>query len=65
MEPPAKPGRFNPARRRGFVSEGLGLTSFAGGGGHAVAFEPFVEGGFIDVNPSSNLDHRGVKSIAV
>lgn len=29
-----------------------------------MAFEPFIEGGLIDINPSSNLDHRGVKSIA-
>ncbi|SRR6056297_770964 len=33
-------------------------------GGHAVAFKPFVEGGFIDVNPPPDFDHRSVKSVA-
>lgn len=29
-----------------------------------MAFKPFVEGGFVDVKPSSKSDHRGGKSIA-
>lgn len=29
-----------------------------------MAFKPFVESGFINVNPPTDFDHGGVKSIA-
>ena len=29
-----------------------------------MAFKPFVEGGFIDVNPPTDFDHCSVKSVA-